>query len=62
MGLALTKRMLNLEAHLPLAEALQMEGWIQAECMKHPDYREAYEASVAKRAPDFARRSADARR
>jgi enoyl-CoA hydratase/carnithine racemase len=53
MGLAITKRMLNLEAALSVGEAMQVEGWIQAECMKHPDYREAYEAFVAKRAPDF---------
>jgi enoyl-CoA hydratase/carnithine racemase len=52
-GLAVTKRMLNLEAEVGLAEAMQLEGWIQAECMKHPDYREAYEAFVGKRAPDF---------
>ncbi len=53
MGLAVTKRMLNLEAHMPLEAAMQMEGWIQAECMKHPDYREAFDAATAKRAPDF---------
>jgi enoyl-CoA hydratase/carnithine racemase len=58
MGLALTKRMLNLEAHLPLEEAMQAEGWVQAECMRHPDYREAYEASLAKRAPDFTKHTA----
>jgi enoyl-CoA hydratase/carnithine racemase len=52
-GLAVTKRMLEIEAALPFGEALQQEAWIQAECMKHPDYREAYEAFVAKRAPDF---------
>jgi len=55
MGLAVTKRMLNAEASMTLAEAMQAEGWIQAECMKHPDYREAYEAFVEKRAPDFVR-------
>jgi enoyl-CoA hydratase/carnithine racemase len=54
LGLAVTKRMLNLEAAMSLGEALQAEGWIQAECMKHPDYREAYEAFVEKRPPDFA--------
>ena len=53
MGLAMTKRMLNAEAHMPLAEAMQAEGWIQAECMKHPDYREAYDAFVEKRPIDF---------
>jgi enoyl-CoA hydratase/carnithine racemase len=61
LGLAMTKRMLNLEAHMPLDLAMQTEGWIQAECMKHPDYREAYEASVAKRAPDFTRNAPGAR-
>ena len=54
-GLAVTKRMLNQEAHCTLAEAMQLEGWIQAECMRHPDYREGYEAALAKRAPDFRR-------
>ena len=46
MGLAVTKRMLNAEAHMDLGEAMQAEGWIQAECMKHPDYRESYDAFV----------------
>jgi enoyl-CoA hydratase/carnithine racemase len=55
MGLAMTKRMLDAEATMPFAEAMQLEGWIQAECMKHPDYREAYDAFVEKRAPDFVR-------
>ena len=53
MGLAMTKRMLDAEAAMPLGEAMQVEGWIQAECMKHPDYREAYEAFLEKRSPDF---------
>jgi enoyl-CoA hydratase/carnithine racemase len=55
MGLAVTKRMLNDEASLTLADAMQAEGWIQAECMLHPDYREAYEAATAKRPVDFVR-------
>jgi enoyl-CoA hydratase/carnithine racemase len=55
MGLAVTKRMLNLEASMPLADALQAEAWVQAECMKHPDYNEAHAAFLAKRPPDFAR-------
>ncbi len=59
MGLSMTKRMLNLEAHMSLEAAMQMEGWIQAECMHHPDYREAYEAQAAKRAPDFTKYTAD---
>jgi enoyl-CoA hydratase/carnithine racemase len=40
---------------MTLADALQAEGWIQAECMKHPDYKEAYDAFVAKRPADFRR-------
>ena len=36
-----------------LGEAMQAEGWIQAECMKHPDYRESYDAFVEKRPKDF---------
>ncbi|MFN0244748.1 MAG: enoyl-CoA hydratase family protein [Planctomycetota bacterium] len=52
-GLAVTKRMLNQEASMDLGTALQAEGWIQAECMKSPDYAEAYRAFVEKRAPDF---------
>lgn len=53
MGMAITKRMLNAEATMTLGEAMQVEGWVQAECMKHADYREGYRASVEKRAPDF---------
>lgn len=53
LGLAVTKRMLNREASMSLGDALQMEGWVQAECMAHPDYREAHAAFVEKRAPDF---------
>jgi enoyl-CoA hydratase/carnithine racemase len=53
MGLQVTKRMLNAEAHMSLAAAMQVEGWVQAECMKHPDYRESYEAFVEKRPKDF---------
>ncbi len=56
-GLAITKRMLDAEASMTFESALQAEGWIQALCMKHPDYREAYEAFVEKRRPDFARRA-----
>ena len=59
-GLAVTKRMLNQEASCTLAEAMQLEGWIQAECMKHPDYRAGYEAALAKRAPVFGGRAAGA--
>lgn len=53
MGLAVTKRMLRLEASMTAREALSAEAWIQAECMNHPDYQESYRAFVEKRAPDF---------
>ncbi len=53
MGLAMTKRMLNEESSMDLGKAMQREGWIQAECMKHPDYRESYDAFVGKRTPNF---------
>jgi enoyl-CoA hydratase/carnithine racemase len=39
---------------MDLASAMQVEGWVQAECMRHPDYREAYDAFVEKRPKDFA--------
>jgi len=32
---------------------LECEAQAQAVCMQHPDYREAYEAFVAKRTPKF---------
>ncbi len=53
LGLAATKRMLNAESSMSLEQALSAEAWIQAECMAHPDYREAYEAFVAKRPANF---------
>jgi enoyl-CoA hydratase/carnithine racemase len=53
MGLAVTKRMLNQEASMTMLDALQAEGWVQAECMAHPDYREAHAAFVEKRPANF---------
>ncbi|MDF1838522.1 MAG: enoyl-CoA hydratase family protein [Planctomycetota bacterium] len=53
MGLAVTKRMLNDEASMSLTEAMQAEGWVQAECMKHPDYKEAFNAFSEKRPKNF---------
>ena len=34
-------------------EALAAEGWVQAECMADPDYAEAHQAFLEKRAPRF---------
>jgi enoyl-CoA hydratase/carnithine racemase len=60
-GLAVTKRMLNAEASMTLEEALAAEGWIQAECMRHEDYRRGYEAALSKREPIFRPRESKAR-
>lgn len=53
MGLAMTKRFLRQESTTPFHDAMQLEGWIQAECMKHPDYRESFESFTEKREKDF---------
>jgi len=52
-ALAKTKEMLNRELSMNLETALECEAQVQAICMQHPDYREAYEAFVAKRAARF---------
>ncbi|MGI8917968.1 MAG: enoyl-CoA hydratase family protein [Pyrinomonadaceae bacterium] len=52
-ALAKTKEMLNRELDMNIEKALECEAQAQAICMQHPDYREAYEAFVAKRDPKF---------
>ena len=52
-AIAKTKEMLNRELDMDLATALECEAQAQAICMQHPDYREAYEAFVAKREVKF---------
>ena len=52
-ALAMTKEMLNREMETSLDTALEWEAQAQALCMQHPDYREAYEAFVEKREPQF---------
>jgi enoyl-CoA hydratase/carnithine racemase len=49
----ITKDALNREAHMDLAAALEAEAQVQASLMTHADFREAYEAFVAKRAARF---------
>ena len=49
----MTKQMLESEHTMPLAAAIEAEAQAQAICMAHPDFREAYEANKAKRAPRF---------
>jgi enoyl-CoA hydratase/carnithine racemase len=49
----ITKDALNREATMDLPAALEAEAQIQASLMLHADFREAYEAFVAKRPPRF---------
>lgn len=50
---AMTKQMIESETGMSLAEAIEAEAQAQALCMAHGDFREAYEASKAKRKPRF---------
>lgn len=50
---ATTKRMLLAEWSLPLDEAIDAEAAAQATCMESNDFRRAYDAFAAKRAPEF---------
>ncbi|HXG68036.1 MAG TPA: enoyl-CoA hydratase family protein, partial [Blastocatellia bacterium] len=52
-ALAMTKAALNRELAMSLEMALEAEAEAQAVCMLHPDFREAYDAFVEKRAPVF---------
>ena len=50
---AMTKQMLESEARMSLAEAIEAEAQAQALCMQHPDFGEAPAAFKARRAPRF---------
>ena len=52
-ALGMTKDLLNREASMDLASALEAEAQAQAICMQDPNFREFYEAFKAKRAPKF---------
>jgi enoyl-CoA hydratase/carnithine racemase len=52
-GMAVTKDCLNREMSMSLDEAVEAEAQAQAECMTHPDFREAFHAFMEKRAPRF---------
>lgn len=52
-GLEITKKLVLREAAMDLESAMAAETEIQAACMEDPNFREAYEAFVAKRKPRF---------
>ena len=52
-ALGVTKQAINKEATMDLASALEYEAEAQAVCMEEANFREAYEAFVAKREAEF---------
>lgn len=52
-GLEITKKMLYREASMDMESAMAAETEIQAACMEDPNFREAYEAFMQKRKPEF---------
>ncbi len=52
-ALAVTKDALNREAAMDVTAALEAEAVAQADCMLHPNFREAYEAFTGKRDAKF---------
>jgi enoyl-CoA hydratase/carnithine racemase len=52
---AMTKKMLEYEAHVDFATGIEAEAQAQTLCMQHPDFREAHDAWVEKRKPRYER-------
>ncbi len=50
---SMTKQMVEDEHQMTLDDAIESEAQAQAICMMHPDFKEAYEAAVAKRPPKW---------
>jgi enoyl-CoA hydratase/carnithine racemase len=50
---AVTKKQLDAEWNVSIDQALEMEAQAQARCMETKDFRRAYEAFAAKKAPEF---------
>lgn len=55
-ALGMTKKMLNLEAHLSLSQAIEAEAQAQQICMGTADFQEGHDAFVQKRPPRFSGR------
>ena len=53
VALGVTKQALNEEAAMDLVSAIEWEARAQADCMRNPNFREAYEAFRAKREAKF---------
>jgi 2-(1,2-epoxy-1,2-dihydrophenyl)acetyl-CoA isomerase len=53
VALGVTKQALNAEAAMDLERAIEWEARVQADCMRLPNFREAYDAFRAKREPRF---------
>lgn len=51
---SMTKQMLESEAQMPLADAIEAEAQVQAICMQHPDFKTAHYAFKNKQTPVFA--------
>ena len=49
----MTKQMLESEAQMSLAAAIESEAQAQAICMMHPDFAEAHASFKDKRPPRF---------
>ncbi len=50
---SMTKKMLDVEAHMDFTSAIEAEAQAQAICMQHPDFLEAHHAWKEKREPKF---------
>ena len=50
---SMTKKMIETEVQMNLAEAIEAEAQAQAICMQHPDFKEANAAWNEKRPPHF---------
>ena len=53
LALEKTKRALEAESAMTFAASLDAEAELQATLMSHPDFREAYDAFMARRRPRF---------